>query len=230
MVLLIRHQTMILTSQESGLCKSSAEELLSIIQEISFYSVELPASRQFHLDRLSQTLKEGLELSQKVLNLGRWKIYKNLMLSRKMEKLAKKVSMFSNGPLHAHVLVDVHHMRGPYLLLAAANENLVKQVVPRGADHECNLLDRMAISIKYLPEKASWIWDPFLKTRRFPLRWLSICDIDEEEVDGLVPDGIPQGPTAQVLILNFSSEEFFLPPFIVRLDQPDVPLSSGADN
>ncbi|KAK0576922.1 hypothetical protein LWI29_025415 [Acer saccharum] len=52
-----------------------------------------------------------------------------------MEKLAKRVSMFSNGPLQAHVLVDVHHMRfemaerGPYLLLAAANENLVKQIV-----------------------------------------------------------------------------------------------------
>ncbi|KAK0576259.1 hypothetical protein LWI29_014580 [Acer saccharum] len=39
----------------------------------------------------------------------------------------------------------------------------------------------MAISIKYLPEKASWIWDPFPKTRRFPLRCSSICDIDEEE-------------------------------------------------
>ncbi|KAK3231478.1 hypothetical protein Dsin_003359 [Dipteronia sinensis] len=56
-----RHQTTISTSsQETGLCKSSAEELrttieelLSIIQEIRFYGVELPVSRQFQLDRLS---------------------------------------------------------------------------------------------------------------------------------------------------------------------------------
>ncbi|KAK1554935.1 hypothetical protein Q3G72_019389 [Acer saccharum] len=111
-------KTLISISRKSLLCKPSAdelkntiEELLPIIQEIKFSGVEVPAPRQFQLDRLSRTLKEGLELSQKALTLGRWNVYKNLMLSRKMEKLTKKVSMFLNGPLQAHVLADVHHTR-----------------------------------------------------------------------------------------------------------------------
>ncbi|KAK2660405.1 hypothetical protein Ddye_006938 [Dipteronia dyeriana] len=111
-------KALISISRKSLLCKPSADqlkttidELLPIIREIKYSGVELPASRQFQLDRLSDTLKEGLELCQKVLALGRWNMYKNLMLSRKMEKLTKKVSMFLNGPLQAHVLADVHHMR-----------------------------------------------------------------------------------------------------------------------
>ncbi|KAI9200077.1 hypothetical protein LWI28_002374 [Acer negundo] len=111
-------KTLISISRKSLLCKTSAdelkntiEELLPIIQEIKFSGVEVPAPRQFQLDRLSRTLKEGLELSQRALTLGRWNVYKNLMLSRKMEKLTKKVSMFLNGPLQAHVLADVHHTR-----------------------------------------------------------------------------------------------------------------------
>ncbi|CAK7347608.1 unnamed protein product [Dovyalis caffra] len=105
-------------SRKSCLCKSSAEsllgsinELMPIIQEIKFSGVELPSNRQFQLDRLSRTLAEGLELSRKVLASNRWNVYKNLQLARKMEKIEKKISMFINGPLQAHLLADVHHMR-----------------------------------------------------------------------------------------------------------------------
>lgn len=104
--------------RRSSLCKSSAEqlrttieELLPTIQEIKYSGVELPAIRQTQLDRLSETLKDGIELSRKVLASARWNVYKNLQLARKMEKLEKKVSRFLNGPMQAHVLADVHHMR-----------------------------------------------------------------------------------------------------------------------
>lgn len=38
-------------------------------------------------------------------------MYKNLQLARKMEKLEKVISRFVNGPMQAHVLADVHHVR-----------------------------------------------------------------------------------------------------------------------
>ncbi|GKV04704.1 hypothetical protein SLEP1_g16821 [Rubroshorea leprosula] len=105
-------------SRKSCRCKSSAdnlitsiEELLPIIQEIKYSGVELSAIRQAQLDRLSETLREGLELGGKVLASARWNVYKNLQLARKMEKLEKKVAKFLNGPMQAHVLADVHHLR-----------------------------------------------------------------------------------------------------------------------
>ncbi|KAL9449273.1 hypothetical protein AB3S75_011242 [Citrus x aurantiifolia] len=104
--------------RRSSLCKSSAEQLrttieqlLPTIHEIKYSGVELPPIRQTQLDRLSETLKDGIELSSKVLASTRWNVYKNLQLARKMEKLEKKVSRFLNGPMQAHVLADVHHMR-----------------------------------------------------------------------------------------------------------------------
>lgn len=104
--------------RRSSLCKSSAEqfrttieELLPTIQEIKYSGVELPPIRQTQLDHLSETLKDGIELCRKVLASTRWNVYKNLQLARKMEKLEKKVSRFLNGPMQAHVLADVHHMR-----------------------------------------------------------------------------------------------------------------------
>ncbi|KAH8488109.1 hypothetical protein H0E87_023976 [Populus deltoides] len=90
---------------------ASVNELLPIIQEIKYSGVELPSNRQFQLDGLSRTLTEGLELSRKVLASNRWNVYKNLQLARKMEKMEKKISTFINGPLQAHILADVHHMR-----------------------------------------------------------------------------------------------------------------------
>ncbi|GLT92220.1 hypothetical protein SLE2022_100680 [Rubroshorea leprosula] len=111
-------KTLITITRKSCLCKSSAEnlistidELLPIIQEIKYSGVELPAIRQSQLDRLSETLRDGLELCNKVLSSARWNVYKNLQLARKMEKLEKKVARFLKGPMQAHVLADVHHIR-----------------------------------------------------------------------------------------------------------------------
>lgn len=105
-------------SRKSCMCKVSADslitsinEFLPIIQEIKFSGVELPAMRQAQLDRLSETLRDGLELARKVLASNRWNVYKNLQLARKMEKLEKNVSRFVNGPMQAHLLADVHHLR-----------------------------------------------------------------------------------------------------------------------
>jgi hypothetical protein len=105
-------------SRKSCLCRSSAEqlmnsigELLPIIEEIKYSGVELSAHRQFQLDRFSRALREGLELSHKILASPRWNVYKNLQLARKMEKLDKTVSRFLEGLIPVHVLADVHHMR-----------------------------------------------------------------------------------------------------------------------
>ncbi|XVF36212.1 hypothetical protein REPUB_Repub19eG0038900 [Reevesia pubescens] len=109
---------LIAITRKSCFCKSSAEnlittiqELLPIIDEIKYSGVELPAIRQSQLDRFSETLRSGLELAGEVLASGRWNVYKNLQLARKMEKLEKQVERFVNGPLQVHFLADVHHMR-----------------------------------------------------------------------------------------------------------------------
>ncbi|KAK3039371.1 hypothetical protein RJ639_027620 [Escallonia herrerae] len=105
-------------SRKACLCKSTADELISsiqellpIIQEIKYSGVELQATRQRQLSELSEMLRGGLELAGKFLNSGRWNVYKNLQLARRMEKLEKRVSRFLQGPMQAHVLADVHHMR-----------------------------------------------------------------------------------------------------------------------
>lgn len=91
--------------------KASIEELRPIIREIMYSGVELTAVRQFQLDRLSETLTQGHELAHKVLNSSRYNIYKNLQYARKMEKIEKTVAKFIQGPLQAHILADVHHIR-----------------------------------------------------------------------------------------------------------------------
>ncbi|XP_071686753.1 probable disease resistance protein At4g33300 [Rutidosis leptorrhynchoides] len=100
------------------LFKKSAEhlyktvnQLLPIITEIKYSGVELPGPRQMQLDKISQTLNEGRELATKVLNSSRWNVYKNHQLLRKMDKTEKKISRFLQGPIQAHVLADVHHLR-----------------------------------------------------------------------------------------------------------------------
>lgn len=105
-------------SRKSLLCKSSADQLqtnikqlLPIIEEIKYSGVELSAVRQSQLDRISEMLRSGVELSHKVLASGRWNVYKNLQLAKKMEKLEKNVTRFLNGPMQAHILADVHHTR-----------------------------------------------------------------------------------------------------------------------
>ncbi|XP_076929458.1 putative disease resistance protein At4g33300, partial [Bidens hawaiensis] len=88
-------------TRKAWFCKYSAEqliltinELLPIIHEIKYSGVELTATRQHQLDAISRALHDGHELAGKVLNSSRWNVYKNLQLSRKMEKLEKKISRF----------------------------------------------------------------------------------------------------------------------------------------
>ncbi|KAL2249641.1 probable disease resistance protein At4g33300 [Sesamum indicum] len=109
---------LITISRKSASCRSSAEqlivyirELLPIIQEIKLTGNELPQHRQRQLDTFSQALSGGLELANKVLNSPRWNVYRNIRLARKMEKLEKTISRFMEGPVQAHVLADVHHVR-----------------------------------------------------------------------------------------------------------------------
>ncbi|XP_031279287.1 probable disease resistance protein At4g33300 [Pistacia vera] len=109
---------LITISRRASLCKSSADQLretmealLPTIQEIKYSGVELPAVRQTQLDRLSETLRDGQELCEKVIRAKRWNVYKNMQLARKMDKLEKKISVFFSGPMQAHILADVHHVR-----------------------------------------------------------------------------------------------------------------------
>ncbi|KAH6834544.1 ADR1-like 1 [Perilla frutescens var. hirtella] len=109
---------LITITRKSASCRSSAEQLivyitqlLPIIQEIKMAGNELPQHRQRQLDHFSETLSGGLELANKVLNSPRWNLYRNIRLAQKMEKLEKNVSRFMKGPVQAHVLADVHHVR-----------------------------------------------------------------------------------------------------------------------
>ncbi|PON99183.1 Powdery mildew resistance protein [Trema orientale] len=111
-------KTLLAISQKSLFCKSTADSLISylnqlipIIDEIKYTGVELRQVRQVQLDRFSETLRQGDELAKKVLTCGRWNVYKNLMLARKMEKLEKNVVRFMQCLFPAHILADVHHIR-----------------------------------------------------------------------------------------------------------------------
>ncbi|KAE8653991.1 putative disease resistance protein [Hibiscus syriacus] len=105
-------------TRKSCFCKSSAEnlirsvqELLPVIEELKCSGIDRPAFRQSQLNHFSETLRGGLELARTVLDSGRWNVYKNLQLVRKMEKLEKQVERFISGPMQAHFLADVQHMR-----------------------------------------------------------------------------------------------------------------------
>ncbi|XP_027369137.1 probable disease resistance protein At4g33300 isoform X2 [Abrus precatorius] len=109
---------LITISRKTLQCKSSAEqlitfvrELLPTIEEIKYSGVELPPPRQSQLDRLSEILRSGVELSHKALSSSRWNVYRNFQLAKKMEKLEKHVSRFLHVPMQAHILADVHHTR-----------------------------------------------------------------------------------------------------------------------
>ncbi|XP_068654719.1 probable disease resistance protein At4g33300 [Aristolochia californica] len=97
--------------QSAGQLKMSLEQLLPIIQEIQDAGVELPQTRLSQLRQLSDKLRHGVQLVQKASDSSRWNVYSNLQLSKKMEKLEKSVSKFLNGPMQAHILADVHHIR-----------------------------------------------------------------------------------------------------------------------
>ncbi|KAG9440729.1 hypothetical protein H6P81_020894 [Aristolochia fimbriata] len=91
--------------------KMSLEQLLPIIQEIQDAGVELPEPRRAQLAELTDSLRHGAELVHSASRSSRWNVYSNLQLSKKLEKLQKGVSKFLNGPLQAHILADVHHIR-----------------------------------------------------------------------------------------------------------------------
>ncbi|KAF5817765.1 putative powdery mildew resistance protein, RPW8 [Helianthus annuus] len=109
---------LITITRKACLCKPSAQQLiltvnqlLPIITEIKYSGVELTQTRQHQLDKISIVLQEAHELALKALNSSRWNMYKNLQLARKMDKVEKKISRFVQGPLQAHVLADLHHVR-----------------------------------------------------------------------------------------------------------------------
>ncbi|KHN30320.1 Putative disease resistance protein [Glycine soja] len=100
-----------------------------------------------------------------------------------------------------------HHAFGQKSIPLAGNENLVKQVVTEcgrlplalkgqsiGESHEINLIDRMAISINYLPEKIKECYLDlccFLEDKKIPLdvlinMWVEIHDIPETEAYAIV--------------------------------------------
>ncbi|GFY86904.1 ADR1-like 2 [Actinidia rufa] len=124
--------------RKSFLCKPTAaqlvtsiQDLLPTIQEIKYTGVAIPPPRQRQIDALSETLVRGRDLAHEILNSGRWNFLKNVQLARKMEKLEKKVSRFVNGPLQAHVLADVHHLRHDSEKKFDRIENSIRQLEQR---------------------------------------------------------------------------------------------------
>ncbi|KAF9620438.1 hypothetical protein IFM89_012615 [Coptis chinensis] len=109
---------LILVGKRHSLCKPSAQQLIAtikelqpIIEEIKYTGVELPQTRQRQLDDFSRTLVSASELADKVLHSSKWNVYKNLRFARKMENIQKSLAQFLNGPIQAHILADVHHVR-----------------------------------------------------------------------------------------------------------------------
>ncbi|KAL0325647.1 UNVERIFIED_CONTAM: putative disease resistance protein [Sesamum radiatum] len=153
---------LITISRKSASCRSSAEqlivyirELLPIIQEIKLTGNELPQHRQRQLDSFSQALSGGLELANKVLNSPRWNVYRNIRLARKMEKLEKTISRFMDGPVQAHVLADVHHVR---VDMEQRFDRLEWQLgaMKIGADGDGGLL---GAAVKRVEEEQRWCED-----------------------------------------------------------------------
>lgn len=98
--------------------RSSAEQLLTFIREIlptieqiKYSGVELPPPRQSHLDRLSEILRSGVELSHQALATSRWNVYRNFQLAKKMENLEETVTQILQVPMQAYILADVNHVR-----------------------------------------------------------------------------------------------------------------------
>ncbi|WJX15855.1 DNA-binding transcription factor adr1 [Trifolium repens] len=98
--------------------KATAESLLTFIREIlptiehlKKSGVELPPPRQFQLDRFSELLRSGVELSHQALATSRWNVYRNFQLARKMENLEETVAKYLQVPLQAEILADVNQVK-----------------------------------------------------------------------------------------------------------------------
>ncbi|OWM80762.1 probable disease resistance protein At4g33300 [Punica granatum] len=90
--------------------KVTIEELYRLFQQIKYSGVELPAPRQLQLGRVSEDLKKGMELCQKIKSLSRWNAYKNLQYARKLEKIEKSITRFIQGPMQLHMWADIHKL------------------------------------------------------------------------------------------------------------------------
>jgi ABC-type multidrug transport system fused ATPase/permease subunit len=98
--------------------KATAENLLAFIREIlptieqiKYSGVELPQPRQSQLDRFSELLRSGVELSHQALATSRWNVYRNFQLARKMENLEETVAKYLQVPLQAEILADVNQVK-----------------------------------------------------------------------------------------------------------------------
>jgi ABC-type multidrug transport system fused ATPase/permease subunit len=98
--------------------KATAENLLTFIREIlptieqiKYSGVELPQPRQSQLDRFSELLRSGVELSHQALATSRWNVYRNFQLARKMENLEETVTKYLQVPLQAEILADVNQVK-----------------------------------------------------------------------------------------------------------------------
>jgi ABC-type multidrug transport system fused ATPase/permease subunit len=98
--------------------KATAENLLAFIREIlptieqiKYSGVELPQPRQSQLDRFSELLRSGVELSHQALATSRWNVYRNFQLARKMENLEETVTKYLQVPLQAEILADVNQVK-----------------------------------------------------------------------------------------------------------------------
>ncbi|KAI4339879.1 hypothetical protein MLD38_024769 [Melastoma candidum] len=84
--------------------------LLPIIQAIKYSGVELPEKRQVELDKLSRLLRDGVELTHKLLASKSWQVYQNVRLWKQMEKIEKEISRFIQL-LPVYIMADVQQMR-----------------------------------------------------------------------------------------------------------------------
>ncbi|OWM80763.1 probable disease resistance protein At4g33300 [Punica granatum] len=103
--------------RKSIVCKSSAGRLLAIVeqlynitQEIKYSGVELPEARQFRLDQVSEEMKRGIELCQKIKNSSRWNAYKSLQYAKKLEKIEKSINRFIQGEMQLNMWADIHQI------------------------------------------------------------------------------------------------------------------------
>ncbi|KAI4339864.1 hypothetical protein MLD38_024757 [Melastoma candidum] len=65
--------------------------LLPIIQDINYSRIELPDKRQVELDKLTRLLRDGVNLTYKLLASKRWHVYENVRLWKQMEKIEKEI-------------------------------------------------------------------------------------------------------------------------------------------
>ncbi|KAI4339863.1 hypothetical protein MLD38_024756 [Melastoma candidum] len=90
--------------------RENVQNLLPIIQAIKYSGVELPEKRQVELDKLSRLLRDGVELTHKLLAYKRWHVYQNHRLWKQMEKIEKEISRFIQL-LPVYIMADVQQMR-----------------------------------------------------------------------------------------------------------------------